>query len=602
MDQPHGNSRVATLDERGVLTSDVFLTDLEQLAADTNTPLDELRDYAKRCLAELAVRPQERYLHWSARLARFMVTRSYDADIDVNADALERLKSIGRSQPLVFLWSHKSHLDSFVFLRALYEADFRPQPLSFAGINMNFAMFGKLARNAGAIFLRRSFRDDAVYRLVLQHYIDYLVHQRVHLSWSIEGTRSRTGKLMPPKLGLIQWVLDAYRRASCDDALLVPVAISFDQIPEIDDYVAMQRGLPKRRESLRWFVDYVRGMRGLHGRIYVRFAEPVALSEAVSVSTSLTGDGERAQVRKLAFEVSARIEHAKPITATDLVTLVLLAANERGLDEGQIREHAHEVVELIVRRELPCAGDVSHATGSSLGATLSALVETGLLERYDKGSEPVYTIAPGRQIAAAYYRNTIVNYFLTSALAELALAVSGAGTREDVYEQSLLALRDLFKFEFFFRTTGAFLDDARRFLDHRYPTWRTAMGSVFEATPPLFGHGVLRSFVDTYRILARVLLSHAGRPVAPADHDALRKTCLTHGEEMLVRRQIGTETALSAPLIDNAIRLAAHRDLLAGNARTLVTRREAFDAEILRVSDGINHLQERYDKDLSPDR
>ena len=602
MDQPDRTSRVAALDERGILTSDVFLTALEQLAEESRTPLCELQDYAKRCLAELAVRPKEQYLDWSARLARFMVTRSYDRTIDVNVESLERLRDLGRTRPLVFLWSHKSHLDSFVFLRTLYEADFRPQPLSFAGINMNFAGFGKLARNAGAIFLRRSFRDDAVYRLVLQHYIDYLVHQRVHLSWSIEGTRSRTGKLMPPKLGLIQWVLDAYRRASCDDVLLVPVAISFDQIPEIDDYVAMQRGLPKRRESLRWFVDYIRGMRSLHGRIYVRFAEPVALSDAVPVSASLTGDGERAQVRKLAFEVSSRIEHAKPITATDLVTLVLLAANERGLDERQLREHAHDVIELIHQRKLPCAGDVAHAADRGLQATLAALVETGLLRCFDKGTAPVYTIAPGRHIAAAYYRNTIVNYFLTSALAELALAASDRDTGEDSFRRALLGLRDLFKFEFFFRTTDAFLDDALTYLADRYPSWNTTMRDSFEARPPLFGHGLLRSFVETYRVLARVLLDRAGRTVSPADREALRQTCLARGEEMLVRRQIGSETALSGPLIDNAIRLAEHRELLAGDARQLVARREAFDAETASVADAVNALQERYDKDLSLDR
>ena len=152
-------------------------------------------------------------------------------------------------------------------------------------------------RMGGAFFLRRSFREDDIYKLVLRHFIDYLVRKRAPLSWSIEGTRSRTGKLMPPKLGLLQWVVDACQRASAEDALLVPVSISYDQIPEIDDYIAMQRGLVKQKESLKWFVDYIAGMKARYGKVYVRFAEPIALSDKMPAA----GDVEEGtHVQKLA--------------------------------------------------------------------------------------------------------------------------------------------------------------------------------------------------------------------------------------------------------------------------------------------------------------
>ncbi len=597
----NAESRVAALDERLVLKDEGFQAALKTFAELEQRDLAEVERYARECLEELSVRPADRFLSWVASLARFMYTRSFEPELDVNTEALERLKRLAKERPLVFLWSHKSHLDSFVFMRALYDADFRPQPLSFAGINMAFVGFGALAKHSGAIFLRRSFKDDPVYKIVLRHFIDYLVRERVPLSWSIEGTRSRTGKLMPPKLGLIQWVVDSYKRASCNDALLVPVAISFDQIPEIDDYIAMQRGLPKRKETLKWFIDYIAGMKARYGKIYVRFAEPVSLSESVHVSDALLGeDRDRAQVQRLAFEVCNRIEHMKPVTTTDLVTLVLLAANGRGLDEEQIRRQALDIVALIDRWGLPKAADLSLDSAAALDAKLDTLTGTGLLERYEKGQTPVYVIAPGRQLAAAYYRNTIVQYFLNSAIAELALAATGDRASDAAVTEASLALRDLLKFEFFFKPKEEFRDDVVNYLDTRYPGWRVSHGhgGPFPSAPaPLFGQGILRSFLEAYSVFARLIMERDDGEVATEDEAGLLRDCLGRGEEMLLRKEISTEAALSQPLFETALRLARHRRLLEG--ANLATKRQAFAADVDRALAAVNVLQSAYDSHIN---
>ena len=585
------------LDEQRVLEDPRFRDALQDVARQQQQDISQAHNYARKCLAELAVHPQDRYLDYVARLARFMYSRSYGAELDVNRDVLDGLKDLSGQHPMVFLWSHKSHLDSFVFMRALYDARFKPQPLSFAGINMNFAGFGALAKRSGAIFLRRSFHDDPIYKLVVQHYIDYLVGLRLPLSWSIEGTRSRTGMLMPPKLGLIQWVVEAYHRASCDDVLFVPVSISFDQIPEINDYIAMQRGLPKRKETLKWFIDYVAGMRTPYGKIYVRFAEPVALSDSVAVSDSLISDSpDGAQVRKLAFAVCNRIERAKPITATDLVSLVLLAANNRGMNIHQIHLHIRDILESVQRRGLPTAGDLKIRKPADLDATLTALTATHLLQCFDQGETAVYTVAPGRHLAAAYYRNTIVHYFLNSALAEVALASVEDEAVEPAFDKAALDLRNLFKFDFFFQTKTASRNEMLAFLDFRYPDWRSTGAACFAARPPMLGNGVLRSFIETYLILARVLVSRAGDSVPPTDGSLLNRACLKQGEEMLLQQRITTETALSKPLIANAIRLADYRGLLRGSSQKLIDDRAEFATEVVRAQHAVNRLQEHYDR------
>lgn len=599
--------RVTPLNEQEILTDQAFINELNCVAASTTQSESDVLDYAKKCLDELAVRPEQRYLDRVAKLARFMYTRSYEPELDVNYAQLDRLKDLARDHPMVFLWSHKSHLDSFVFMRAIYDSGFRPQPLSFAGINMAFTGFGTLAKRSGAIFLRRSFKDDAIYKLVFKHYIDYLVSKRVPLSWSIEGTRSRTGKLMPPKLGLIQWVIESYQRASCDDVLLVPVSISFDQIAEMDDYVAMQQGLPKRKESLSWFIGYITGMKARNGNIYLRFAEPVALSDSAAVSDSIfakESSASRIQVQKLAFEVCSRIEHATPITITDLVTMVLLAANERALTEQQIREHASEIIELIHKRALPTASDLSVDSAEALASKLGAMSDTGLVECYSASRKPVYRITPGKQLAAAYYRNTIIHYFLSSAIAELALAAVGDGAQsEDAYWSRVSAFRDLLKFEFFFKTRDAFRSDCVSYLDERYPKWRPSLGAqqattdiLYSGRSPLFGNSILRTFIEAYRIMSQALLDKGAYAVSKGGEKALLDDCLKLGQEMVLRKTIASEAALSEPLFVTAARLARYRGLLAGDADELTKNRKAFVAEMTAALDAINSLQHYYDQ------
>ncbi len=515
------------------------------------------------------------------------------------------MRELGREHPLVFLWSHKSYLDGFVFLRAIYDSDFHPQPLSFAGINMAFTGLKILGKRSGAIFLRRSFKDDEIYRLVFRHYIDYLVKMRVPLSWAIEGTRSRTGRLMPPKLGLIRWVIESYHRASCDDVLFVPVSISFDQIPEMDDYVAMQRGLPKRKESLRWFVGYISGMKAHVGRIHLRCGEPISLSDASSRLEGMfdaSGKSGHTQVRKLAFEVMSRIEHVTPILITDLVTLVLLAADGRALTENQIRLHAQEIIALVRQRGLPMAGELSVQSGAGLAGALTAMTATGLLHCYGGGSKPVYRVTPGNELAAAYYRNTIVHYFLASAVAEIALArICGNAESVAGLNDAILSLRDLLKFEFSFRTKEDFITDTDSYLDMRYPSWKEALADrrpaadiLFDDRAPLFGHGIMRSFFEAYQVMARVFNRAPRQDIT--DENELIRNCMKQGEELLLRGRIHSASALSEPLFGTAMKLAEHRGLLADDSDALAKRRREFAAEISEALQAINRLQRHYDR------
>ncbi len=269
-------------------------------------------------------------------------------------------------------------------------------------------------RRSGVFFIRRTFRDDAVYKYVLAHYIDYLIEKRFPLEWYIEGGRSRSGKLLPPRFGLLANVVDAYRRGKSEDVLLVPVSIAYDQIQDVGSYVAEQRGGDKERESFAWFLRFVRQLQRRYGRIYIAFGEPVSLRQQLGDPRSPgrgRGRATRFDLEKLAFEVSVRINRVTPITPTSLATLALLGATGEALSVRETRASLESLLENVRRRGLPTTADFHHLdSDAGVEAILDALVDNDVLTRFDEGIEPVYNIGDDQQLSAAYYRNTIVHY------------------------------------------------------------------------------------------------------------------------------------------------------------------------------------------------
>ena len=126
---------------------------------------------------------------------------------------------------------------------------------------------------------RRSTGDDPLYKYVLREYVGYVLEKRFNLSWSIEGTRSRTGKMLPPRLGLLSYAADAYLQGRVDDILLLPVSITFDQLDEITEYASYARGGQKKPEGFGRFYSFIKAQGARHyGKVYIRFGEPVSLS------------------------------------------------------------------------------------------------------------------------------------------------------------------------------------------------------------------------------------------------------------------------------------------------------------------------------------
>ena len=582
-----------------LMSRSVFRAGLLRLGEKTGETPERSVKLAARYLKEIAATHSTFVIDLTAALIRVLYTQGYSARVVYDRAELRRLAELGEHHSLVFLPSHKSNLDHLVLMYVLYENGLPPNHTA-GGINMNFLPVGPLLRRAGVFFIRRSFKDNEPYKFVLKQYIDYLLAKRFPLEWFIEGGRSRSGKLRAPRFGMLAYVADSVSRGSADDAVLIPVSIAYDQIQDIGSYTAEARGGAKERESFSWMVKAIRTLRRRYGRIHVRFGETLALAEVTrpAASSPAGSPDEGLEVQKLAFEVALRINRATPITPISLVTLVLLGAGDRALTVSETLESLGHFLDYVDDHQLPVTDQLSLDTPEQVEAALEALREHKVVSRFDGGPETVYSIEPDQHLAAAYYRNTIIHFFVTGSITELALlaAAHADGDRTAAFWDEVMALRDLLKFEFFFPEKDEFRAEVEGELSYRREDWERAFSAghdevldLVRSFHPYGAHWVLRPFLEAYRVVADGLEALDYR--ADVDTKPFLAHCVELGKQYRLQHRIRSSESVSTVLFGTALKLAGNRGLLDGGDEDRLEQRRAFAAQIEQVIRGIDGIE-----------
>jgi len=587
-----------------ILARPAFRGGVAQLARQTGKSESRVAREAAGYLREIAATHSTFAIDLAARLSRLFYTQGYAQGLRYDAAKLERIQALAQRQSVVFLPTHKSNLDHLVLRYILY-LNGHPPNHTAGGINMSFFPMGPLMHRSGVFFIRRSFKENDVYKFVLRQYIDYLIEKRFPLEWYIEGGRSRSGKLLPPRLGLLAYVVDSYRRGRADDVALIPVSIAYDQISDVQDYAAEQQGGAKRRESFGWLVGWIRRLRRRYGTIHIDLGEPLSLQKALgppSPSAEPDPDEESLALQKLAFEVCVRINSVTPITPISLVTLALLGAGRQAQTVPDVRVRLENLLLDVKRRNLPNTGLGELETPEGVERVLEQLATNDVVDRFSEGTECVYRIGEGREHAAAYYRNSIIHFFVVPAIAELALlqAAEAPPDEDRVAEfwRAAMQLRDLLKFEFFFAEKDVFRGELHRELAERDSDWESTLArgadgalELVRRSRPFNAHRVLRPFLEAYRVVADRLTRLD--PAQPVEEGPFLDACLGLGRQYHLQRRVHSTSSVSKVLFQTALKLAANRGLLDPGEPELAEWRRVFAAQIrtaLRHIDAVDAL------------
>jgi glycerol-3-phosphate O-acyltransferase len=575
---------------KNLQASQRFKTALQQISAELGKSVPQLQADAAVIMKELISIPRTFWLDVMGAFNRKMISLGYESEIVIDQEGLQKIRQMTREHPSALLWTHKTHVDGFAMHSLFFENDF-PAPHILGGANMAFGGLGYMARRAGAIFIRRSFQDDPLYKHILRQYIGYLLEKRFPLTWAFEGTRSRVGKLMPPRYGLLKYVVEAAHTARARNLHIIPIAINYDLIGDVSDYATEQAGAVKRPESLRWFIGYLRGLRQPMGRIYVDIGEPVVLEEAPSPDDTLA-------LQKIAFQVGVEVNKVTPLTLASLMTTILLGSAPRALTREEVLSEMSKYVTWARERNIHITSDFEPENNQHMTAMTDVLVENGLVTRYDGGPERVYTIAAEQHGVANYYRNTTIHHFVNKAIAELAL-MHVAALRENVvaeFWQEADRVRDLFKFEFFYAPTEEFHDQLREEMQRYSEQWETLLETeagyaqrLLAELTPLVAHTTLLSFVEAYRVVADVLALKAD------DVELEEKECisqsLAYGRQAYLQRRISSEASIGKLLFQNGYKLMANRGLTAAGDAHTGQRRKQASAELRELAHRIEIIK-----------
>ena len=377
-----------------------------------------------------------------------LLTRAYSG-VYVSKPEVERLRSIAtiaaaKKQSIIFLPRHSSHID-YVTLHLICYRLGLTLPVVVAGDNLNFPAVGNFLQSAGAMWIRRKFDavNDPLYSTTVQAYLDSLLLEGHNVECFIEGTRSRTGKLLNPKFGILSFLLDSVLSGRIPDAYICPVSLQYDKVIEVDSYVSELMGTPKQRENLTDFLSASSLLRLNFGRIDCRFHEPWSLRDFIDQQASRQPDSPSSPgssidveafrprlIRTLGYRVLSDINKVSVVMPSALVGTVLLTLRGRGVGIAELVRRVDWLCERVRAKE----GQVADFHGMPTQYVVERALEVlgpDLVGVVHGLAEQTYFAADRFQLS--FYRNMVIHLFISEALvaASLYTKVKQGGSSHD---------------------------------------------------------------------------------------------------------------------------------------------------------------------------
>ena len=349
-----------------ILRNEDFDAELMNLAAEQNRSISVVKKEARGYLKEMTADFSLRMVDFLCLVLTFAFKRMY-GQITVDPEGITRVREAGRNGPVIYIPCHRSHVDYLVLSYVLHLHGIVPPHIA-AGSNLKFFPVGSLFRRGGAFFIRRSFRDNKVYAASFRAYLRKLVKEGVPVEFFIEGGRSRTGKTLPPRYGILKELVLTESKGIAQNIQVIPVGLSYERVVEDEAYRKELTGQKKTKESVLGVFKAFGVLFRKYGSLKVTFGEPLSIAEELnqsfpapessaseSVHSELGTDTESSStnythyselpesdlhlnlfVKRLAYSVLRGINDCTMMTSTSLVAWGLLSHPRRGVRQEDL--------------------------------------------------------------------------------------------------------------------------------------------------------------------------------------------------------------------------------------------------------------------------
>jgi glycerol-3-phosphate O-acyltransferase len=375
---------------------------------------------AKRYADEIAANYSQTFVRFMSMALGRLWNRLYDG---VEVLHVEKLLEVGDGAEIIYVPCHRSHMDYLLLSYVIYQKGFAI-PHVAAGVNLNMPIIGRFLRKGGAFFLRRSFKGNTLYAAVFKKYLGVMMGRGHPLEYFIEGGRSRTGRLLSPRTGMLSMTVRSYLHDPLRPIAFVPVYFGYERIVEGRTYIGELSGRPKQKETVFGLLKTLPVLRSRFGKVHVNFGEPITLDGLLAKHNPnwRGSDPDDAQapapwlkeaIDDLARQIIVGINAAAAVTPVNLVAMAVLSTARQALP------HADLVAQLdlyrTLLREAPY-GPLVTVTASDGAAMISYAEALGFLERQAHAFGDIMLMKDESAIRATYYRNNILHLFALPSL------------------------------------------------------------------------------------------------------------------------------------------------------------------------------------------
>jgi glycerol-3-phosphate O-acyltransferase len=553
--------------KENILANDRLQQFMHQYSESRKELLHNVRKQASGYLDEIAAK----YNFFFIKIASAIVGRLFKIMFDgivIDNEGIQQVKTSSQKGPLILIPCHKSHIDYLTLSYILFQHNL-PCPHIAAGKNLSFWPLGPIFRAGGAFFLRRSFGGAVLYAKVFSEYIHKLLEDGFNLELFIEGGRSRSGKLLMPKLGFLTILLNAYRNGACDDMIFAPVFIGYDQVLEETAYLHEIEGGKKEPESLIQVLRARRFLKRRYGKIYINFHTPIALKELLAEYDTPLADmptkEQNALCRDLGWRIINAIDQASIVTPHALVAAAILNCPLKRFTSVDIFDNIDTLCHFLDSQKAKFADtllvDQQRACEQALESYLNRkMIELPSGEKNMPPDMAQYVLPNNKRLQLEYYKNNCIGYFVPAAFTAAAILEKDAfqfcaGDLHDRY----YFLRDFFKYEFAFelarpgehfvrKSVKAFIDDAILMPHQTMPdTYQITAAGLRKLK--LFAR-FLKTYFESYWVVLQYIKQTPRKESSGKDR---LKKIQSMGKTMLKNQEIEFSESLSKINYDNGL-------------------------------------------------
>lgn len=525
---------------------------------------EEILKRADKIIEKMASDPVLAYALALKHVLFWGLEKTYDS-VQVDYEGLERVKMALKRGPVILLPNHSSHVD-YLLISCLFNQEHLQLPQIAAGDNLTFWPIGPIFRKSGAFFIRRSFRGDRLYTQVFDTYLTYLLSEGFAIEFFIEGTRSRMGKLRQPQFGMLSRMVSSYFEGHSPKLTFIPVGMDYERIFEENAYRREQQGAAKKKENAASLLSLPRALKEPRGHMYLRFGREIDMDEFCRESgfNVSSANGRREVTRTLGVEILHRIQDARTVTATALLSAGILTESHTALSHSEAMRRAQFWRELLLSRGVNLGVGVSaenspEQVSDALAAAAKRLIDAEVIHHQRAENEDAYALSAEQYLNLDYYRNSLIN-----PLADLCVIATLLHGREG----ESLAAGDL-RADYDYLQAILQKELVTRFSDFDAGIEKLLEIGVIEGSAERFKladeekllllSGLIRAVLDGYLCVAGAF---AGLSDQPIEKDALTELLELEAQKLYRIGKLSRGDAVTASIRDQALDMMADTGMI----------------------------------------